>query len=142
MRLDDSVIIVTGGGLGIGKAYCQRLAREGASVVVADINKEAAESVAAELRSAEGDAIAVVTDVTKQDATEALARATMDRFGRIDALVNNAGMYQRPAVTRGPFEEISVDEWDRVMSVNLRGVFLCARAVVPQMKQQKRGKIV
>ena len=142
MRLEKQVVIVTGGGMGIGRAYCQRLAQEGASVVVADIVGDAAEAVAAEIRQAEGDAIAVRTDVTSQEATEQMARAAMDRYGRIDGLVNNAGMYQRPAVTRGPFEDIAVEEWDRVMAVNLRGVFLCARAVVPFMKQQRRGKIV
>ncbi len=142
MRLDKQVVIVTGGGLGIGKAYCERLAQEGASIVVADINGEAAESVAAELRKAETEAIAVRTDVTSQEATEQMAKAAIERFGHVDALVNNAGMYQRPAVTRGPFENISVEEWDRVMAVNLRGVFLCSRAVVPLMKAQGHGKIV
>jgi len=142
MRLDKQVIIVTGGGLGIGKAYSERLASEGASVVVADINAAAAEEVAAQIRTAEGEALALPTDVRDQASTEVMAQAVLSRFGRIDGLVNNAGMYQRPAVTRGPFEEISVDEWDRVMSVNLRGVFLCARAVVPTMKQQRRGKII
>ena len=66
----------------------------------------------------------------------------MERFGRIDGLINNAAIYQRPAVTRGPFEEIPVEEWDRLMGVNLRGVFLCCRAVVPHMKAQGSGKIV
>ena len=142
MKLENQVVIVTGGGLGIGRAYCERLGADGASIVVADIDGDAAEQVAAQLRRAETDAIAVRTDVTNQQATEEMARAAFDRFGRIDALVNNAGMYQRPAVSRGPFEQISVDEWDRVMAVNLRGVFLCARAVVPHMKQARRGKIV
>ena len=142
MRLEKQVIIVTGGGLGIGKAYCERLASEGASIVVADINREAAEAVAAELRAAESDAIAVSTDVRDEQSTAQMAKAVLKRFGHIDGLVNNAGMYQRPAVTRGPFEEISVAEWDQVMSVNLRGVFLCSKAVVPQMKRQGRGKIV
>jgi 3-oxoacyl-[acyl-carrier protein] reductase len=71
-----------------------------------------------------------------------MAQAALERFGRIDGLVNNAAMYQRPAVARGPFEELSVEEWDRVMAVNLRGVFLCSRAVVPAMKKQQYGKIV
>ncbi len=142
MRLDKQVVIVTGGGLGIGRAYCERMAREGASVAVVDINGDAAESVAAQIRAAEGEAFAVQTDVTSVEATEQMARSVLERFGRIDSLVNNAGMYQRPAVTRGPFEDIPVDEWDRVMAVNVRGVFLCSRAVVATMKQQRSGKIV
>src|SRR5581483_4683014 len=142
MRLENQVVIVTGGGLGIGRAYAERLGQEGARVAVVDIDAGAAEEVADGLRRAEADAIAVRTDVTDARATEEMATAVLERWGRIDALVNNAGMYQRPAVTRGPFEEIPIDEWDRVMAVNLRGVFLCARAVVPSMKRQRRGKIV
>jgi 3-oxoacyl-[acyl-carrier protein] reductase len=142
MRLEDQVVIVTGGAQGIGFAYCERLGQEGARVVVADINGERAEAAAARLRQAETEAFAVPMDVTRVEDTERLARATLERFGRIDALINNAAMYQRPAVTRGPFEELPVEEWDRLMAVNLRGVFLCARAVVPSMKQQRRGKIV
>ncbi|MPZ12979.1 MAG: glucose 1-dehydrogenase [Chloroflexi bacterium] len=141
-RLQSRAIIVTGGAQGIGRAYCERLAHEGASVVVADIDAQRAEAVAEELRGAEFDALAVAADVSDPTATERLVRAAVDRFGRIDGLVNNAAMYQRPAVSRGPFEEITVDEWDRVMAVNLRGVFLCARAVVPHMRRQRYGKIV
>lgn len=141
-RLDGRVIIVTGGAQGIGRAYCQRLAREGANVVVADIDGDRARAVAEELHGADAEALSIQTDVADQAATEHMARAAMERFGRIDGLVNNAAMYQRPAVTRGPFEEIPVDEWDRVMAVNVRGVFLCSRAVVPHMKQQRYGKIV
>ncbi len=141
-RLEGRVIIVTGGGMGIGQAYCQRLAGEGASVVVADINGPRAEAVAKELNDAELEALAVVTDVADSASTERMAQAALDRFGRIDGLVNNAAMYQRPAVSHGPFENIPVDEWDRVMAVNLRGVFLSSRAVVGQMKKQGYGKIV
>jgi len=141
-RFEGRVVIVTGGAQGIGRAYCERLAQEGASVVVADIDGPRAEAAVEEMRRGELDALAVTADVSDTASTERLAQAAIDRFGRIDALVNNAAMYQRPAVSRGPFEEIDVDEWDRVMAVNLRGVFLCARAVVPQMKRQRYGKIV
>jgi 3-oxoacyl-[acyl-carrier protein] reductase len=136
------VVIVTGGAQGIGRAYCERLAEDGASVIVADIDGSRAESVAAALRQAELEAIAVQADVADPAATEQMARLAVERYGRIDGLVNNAAMYQRPAVSRGPFEEISIEEWDRVMAVNVRGVFLCSRAVVPQMKRQSYGKIV
>lgn len=139
-RLDGRVIIVTGGAQGIGKAYCQGLAREGAKVVVADIDGSLAERAAEELGAAE--ALPVATDVSQLEGTERMVKATLDQFGRIDGLVNNAAVFQRPSVKRGPFEEISVEEWDRVMAVNVRGTFLCCRAVLPQMKQQKYGKIV
>jgi 3-oxoacyl-[acyl-carrier protein] reductase len=141
-RLKDQVLIVTGGAHGIGLAYCEGLAAEGARVVVADIDGQGAEAVAASLGESGHDALAVATDVSQPESTDTMARLTMERFGRIDGLINNAAIYQRPAVTRGPFEEIPVDEWDRLMGVNLRGVFLCCRAVVPHMKEQGRGKIV
>ena len=141
-RLKDCVIIVTGGGNGIGRAYSQGLAGEGAKVVVADIDGPAAETVAQDLGESWADALAVLTDVSQQDSTENMAAAAIDRFGRIDGLINNAAMFQRPNMYRGPFEEMPVEEWDRLMAINLRGIFLCCRAVVPQMKQQGSGKIV
>jgi len=141
-RLKDQVLIVTGGAHGIGLAYCEGLAAEGARVVVADIDGQGADAVAASLGEAGHDALAVTTDVSQPESTDTMARLTMERFGRIDGLINNAAIYQRPAVTRGPFEEIPVEEWDRLMGVNLRGVFLCCRAVVPHMKAQGSGKIV
>ena len=141
-RLKDQVLIVTGGAHGIGLAYCEGLAAEGARVVVADIDGQGAEAVVASLGESGHDGLAVATDVSQPESTDAMARLTMERFGRIDGLINNAAIYQRPAVTRGPFEEIPVEEWDRLMGVNLRGVFLCCRAVVPHMKEQGSGKIV
>ena len=141
-RLKDQVLIVTGGAHGIGLAYCEGLALEGARVVVADIDGQGADAVAASLGEAGHDALAVTTDVSQPESTDTMARLTMERFGRIDGIINNAAIYQRPAVTRGPFEEIPVEEWDRLMGVNLRGVFLCCRAVVPHMKAQGSGKIV
>jgi 3-oxoacyl-[acyl-carrier protein] reductase len=141
-RLDDRVIIVTGGAQGIGLAYCKGLAAEGAKVVVADIDRAASEAAAGVLGESGADALAVVGDVSNPEDTAELARATIERFGRIDGLINNAAMYQRPAMSRVPFDEIPVDEWDRLMAINLRGIFLCCRAVVPEMKRQQSGKIV
>ncbi len=141
-RLQDRVIIVTGGAHGIGRAYCDGLAREGARVVVADIDGVGAEAAVKALSTAGYEGMAVETDVSQPEATERMARATVERFGRIDGLINNAALFQRPAMSRVPFEQISVEEWDRLMAVNVRGVFLCCRAVVPYMKQHRRGKIV
>ena len=141
-RLKDQVIIVTGGAQGIGLAYCKGLAQEGAKVVIADINGTAAEAAAQMLGEAGADTLAVTTDVSRLEGTDEMAQATVPRFGRIDGLINNAAMYQRPAMSRVPFEQIPIDEWDQLMAVNLRGVFYCCRSVVPYMKEQKKGKIV
>jgi len=136
----DRVIIVTGGGKGIGKVYCHRLAEAGARVVVADIDAEANETTAAAIEAAGGKAIPVATDVSDPDAAQAMADATVSAYGRIDGLVNNASLMA--VLPRRPWHEIPIDEWDSVMAVNLRGVFLCCRAVFPHMQEQKKGKIV
>lgn len=141
-RLQDQVIIITGGAHGIGRAYCEGLAREGARVVVADIDGARTEEVVKTLSEGGHEALAVETEVSQPEATARMAQATMERFGRIDGLINNAALFQRPAMSRVPFEQIPVEEWDRLMAVNLRGIFLCCRAVVPTMKQQGRGKII
>jgi 3-oxoacyl-[acyl-carrier protein] reductase len=141
-RLRDRVIIVTGGAHGIGRAYCDGLAQEGARVVVADVDGDAAEALARALSKSGHGALAVCADVSEPEATEHIAQATMERFGRIDGLINNAAIFQRPAMSRVPFEQIPVEEWDRLMAVNLRGIFLSCRAVVPAMKRQRQGKII
>ena len=141
-RLLDRVIIVTGGAHGIAKVYCESLAQEGARVVVADIDGPGAEAVVQALGEGGKDVLAVQVDVSKPDDTEQMAHAAIERFGRIDGLINNAAIYQRPALSRVPFEQIPLDEWDQLMAVNLRGIFLCCRAVVPYMKQQGSGKII
>ena len=140
MRLKDKVAIVTGGGVGIGKAYAQGLAKEGAKVVVADIQDAEAKKVAADIQQGGGDAIAISVDVTSPEKTQSMAEAALKRYGRIDALVNNAGLYS--ALKKKPFMEIDPEEWDRVMSVNVKGLFLCVKAVYPAMKRQGKGKIV
>lgn len=140
MRLRDKVAIVTGGGVGIGRAYSLGLAKEGAKVVVADIQDKEAEKVAAEIKRLDGEAFAVAVDVTSAEKTQAMADATVKRYGRIDVLVNNAALYS--TIKKKPFMEIEVAEWDRVMEVNLRGLFLCAQAIYPAMKRQGKGKII
>ena len=138
MRLADKVIIVTGGASGMGRAYCLGLAAAGARVVIADI--EDPQTVVAEITATGAQALGVGCDVSREDDTRRLAAETLARFGRIDVLVNNAAVYG--TLTRRPFTEISVEEWDRVMAVNLRGLFLCAQAVCPAMKSQGKGKII
>jgi NAD(P)-dependent dehydrogenase (short-subunit alcohol dehydrogenase family) len=140
--LEGRVAIVTGGGHGIGKAYCQALAENGAAIVVAEIDGDAAERTASDLRSAGARAIEVQTDVADEASTRAMAQRSLSAFGRIDVLVNNAAVFATIPISRVPLEEISVEEWDRVMAVNLRGVFLACKAVLPAMREQGYGKII
>jgi 3-oxoacyl-[acyl-carrier protein] reductase len=140
MRLKDKVAIVTGGGVGLGKAYSQALAKEGARVVVADLQEAEAKKVAADIKQSGGEALAVYVDVTSVEKTQAMAQAALQAYGRIDILVNNAGLYS--ALKKKNFMEIDPEEWDRVMAVNVKGLFLCVKAVYPSMKQQKKGKII
>jgi len=138
MRLTNKVVIVTGGGVGIGHAYSLGLAAEGARVVVADIADP--QPTVKEIEARGGQALGVSCDVSREEDTLDLATRTLQRFGRIDVLVNNAAIYG--VLQRRPFMEIPVQEWDRVMAVNLRGLFLCARAVFPAMKAQGKGTII
>lgn len=138
MRLEDKVAIVTGGARHIGAVYARRLAAEGASVVIADVldGKE----VVREIVSADGKAMALKVDVSKEEDTLRMAEETVRSFGRIDILVNNAAIFV--SLRRRPFFEITAEEWDQVAAVNIKGPFLCAKAVFPQMKKQKSGKII
>ncbi len=138
--LTGRVAVITGGGKGIGKVYAQEFARAGAKVVAADIDGEAAQAVAQGIVTANGEAIGLRTDVSDEQATMDMAKAALDRFGGIDILINNASMMS--VLPRRSWMEIPVKEWDDVMAVNLRGLFLAARAVVPAMKERGRGKIV
>jgi 3-oxoacyl-[acyl-carrier protein] reductase len=138
--LDNKVAIVTGGANGLGKAYCLRMAQEGAKVVVADIAEKEAQAVVSEIKATGGTAIALKTDVTSEAATQKMAEETIKAFGCIDALVNNAGFYH--GMSRKPFNEIPLAEWDKMLDVSVKGTWLCTRAVFPQMKKQNKGKII
>jgi NAD(P)-dependent dehydrogenase (short-subunit alcohol dehydrogenase family) len=138
MRLGGKVAIVTGGARHIGAAYCRRLAAEGAAVVIADILD--GEGVARQIVAAGGKAIALKVDVSREEDTTRMAEEALRAFGRIDILVNNAAIFLN--LQRHPFYEISAEEWDRVSAVNIKGPFLCAKAVFSQMKQQRSGKII
>jgi len=124
----SDAVIVTGAASGLGAVYCRELAAAGYTVVGAD------------LAPVDDVDLAVEVDVTDRASTEELARHVVERFGRIDALVNNAAVYS--TIVKKPFEEISDDEWDRVLAANVKGAWLCARAVAPAMRRQGRGKIV
>lgn len=142
LKLKGRVAIVTGAGHGIGKAYARRLAEEGASVVIAEIDAKSAESVAEELNAEGFRALAVPTDVTRPDSVNEMAKLAAETFGRIDILVNNAAIFISVPMSRAPFDEIDPDEWDRMMAVNVKGAWLSSCAVAPYMRKQEYGKII
>ncbi|HUW14985.1 MAG TPA: SDR family NAD(P)-dependent oxidoreductase [Anaerolineae bacterium] len=137
-RFGGKVAIVMGAGRGMGRAVALLLAKEGARVAVNDINGPAAKAVAEEARQCGAEAIDVPGDVSDAQDVSRAVEETISRFGRIDILVNNAGI----SSTTRPLETIADDEWSKVIDVNLKGVFLFMRAVLPHMKEQRSGKIV
>jgi 3-oxoacyl-[acyl-carrier protein] reductase len=139
MRLSGRVAIVTGGGNGIGQAIAGGLAREGAKVVIADINSEAAKQTEAEIHKSGGEAMVVVTDVSSEESTRNMAQQVIAAYGKVDILINDAA---HPPLPRKPWYEMSVEEWSKPFNVDLRGCFLCSKAVFPQMKAQQSGRII
>jgi 3-oxoacyl-[acyl-carrier protein] reductase len=137
MRLAGKIAVVTGGAQGIGRAIALGLAREGANIVVADVQAEKAKTVAEEIAALRVQALPVEVDVASESAVKRLARETFDRFGHADILVNDAGIY-----LKAPVVEIIEENWDRTINVNLGGNFLCCRAFVPSMRKQKGGRII
>src|SRR4030042_4642632 len=138
MRLQDKVAIVTGSARGIGKAYALRVFEEGAKVVIADILDT--KGVKQTIEEKGGEVLGLHTDVAEEESTQEMARRTIERFGRIDILINNAAIFAN--IVKKPFYKITAKEWDEVIRVNLKGIFLCCKAVYPQMKKQGKGKII
>jgi NAD(P)-dependent dehydrogenase (short-subunit alcohol dehydrogenase family) len=137
-RFEGKVVLVTGAGRGIGRASATAFAREGARVVVADVATEAGEATAAAIRAAGGDATFVRTDVSQASQVESLVRHALGIHGRLDVAHNNAGIEGQ----RGSVADCTEDTWDRVLSVNLKGVWLCMRSEIQQMLRQGSGAIV
>ena len=138
MFLEGRVAIVTaGGGPGIGSAISRALAKEGATVVIAELDPTRASKVADEIKRAGGKALAVPTDVSKKSAVTAMVERAVREFGKVSILVNHAGL-----VPGGPIEQLGEETWDRTLAVHLKGNYLCSQAVVPHMKKERWGRIV
>jgi len=137
--LTNKVAIITGGGRGLGQAYCLGFAEEGAKVVVADIIS--CDETIEQIKAKGGETIAVTANVTQMDTLTAMAKAAIDQFGRIDILVNNAALYGDIGGMKA-MNDISEEEWDRLMAINVKGVWNATKAVLPQMQAQNYGKII
>ncbi len=138
--LRDRVVIVTGGGQGIGRALSKAYARAGAFPVIAELNVERGNAVAKEIAEFGARALVVETDVADYKSVERMTEQVLQEFGRIDVLVNNAAIFS--TIKMRPFDQIPLEEWDRVMHVNTTGVYYCCRAVVAAMRKAKYGRIV
>lgn len=137
LNLEGKTAVVTGASSGLGRAVAMSLGRSGVSVVVAGLEPEGLEETADMIRGAGGQATPIEADISKADQVEALAEGAKVAFGGTDILVNNAGVYPN-----GPWHEISEEEWDFVFSVNVKGYFLCSKAVRPQMLERGGGSII
>lgn len=140
MDVADRVVIITGGGRGIGRAYAHNFAKLGAIPVIAEIDRDSADTVVGEIESAGGKALAIPTDVASEDSVANMVETTMRTYGRIDALVNNAAVHV--SLTRLKFYEMPYEEWESVIRLNLGGVFLCSKAVAPAMIEAGWGRII
>jgi NAD(P)-dependent dehydrogenase (short-subunit alcohol dehydrogenase family) len=138
--LKDRVVIITGGGQGIGRVFAKAFAKAGARVVIAEVNESKAEAVAEDILREVGKVLAVTTDVADPASIEEMVRIVEDNWGRIDVLINNAGIFS--TLEMRPFDQIPLEEWERVLRVNLTGPFLCARAVLPAMRRAQWGRII
>jgi 3-oxoacyl-[acyl-carrier protein] reductase len=138
--LKGRVAIVTGAGQGIGRAFAKALAAQGAIPVIAELNEAKAAAVSREIMEAGGKALAVQTDVADEASIKEMVEVVDDEFGRIDVLINNAAIFS--TLDMRPFDQIPLEEWERVLRVNLTGPFLCARAVLPAMRKAKGGRII
>jgi NAD(P)-dependent dehydrogenase (short-subunit alcohol dehydrogenase family) len=138
--LKDRVVIITGAGQGIGRAFAKAFAMTGARAVIAERNEKSAAAVAEEILKADGQVLAVTTDVADPASIAEMIEVVEDEYGRIDVLINNAGIFS--TLEMRPFDQIPLEEWEQVLRVNLTGPFLCARAVLPAMRRAKWGRII
>ena len=138
--LEDKVAIITGAGRGIGRAFALRFAEEGARLFLPDISLERAENVANEIRNKGGRAVAIHTDISDENDTMKMAEMVMQHYGRVDILVNNAAIYY--GIEAKPWDTWTVKDWDQIFSVNVRGTWLCCKAIAPLMIKQSTGKII
>jgi 3-oxoacyl-[acyl-carrier protein] reductase len=137
LNLKNKIAIVTGARRGMGRTHALVLAQAGAKVVVSDISSEDCEKVVKEIEKEKGEALAVKCDVSKKGEVDELIKKTIDKWGKIDILVNNAGICQFK-----PFLDLTEEEWERTININLKGYFLCAQAAAKEMAKQKKGAIV
>jgi NAD(P)-dependent dehydrogenase (short-subunit alcohol dehydrogenase family) len=138
--LKDRVVIITGAGQGIGRVFAKAFAMAGARAVIAERNEKTAAAVAAEILKSDGQALAVTTDVADPASIAEMIEVVEDEYGRIDVLINNAAIFS--TLTMRPFEQIPLEEWEQVLRVNITGVMLCSRAVLPAMRKAKWGRII
>lgn len=137
MRLDGKVAIITGAGVGIGRATAVMFGKEGASVIVADIDQEKGMETVGLIRSESGEAIFVQVNISKAHDVEKMVRTAIDTYGKLDILVNNAGIYLQASVV-----DTSEEDWNRILDVNLKGVFLCCKYSIPEMVKGGRGGVI
>ncbi|MBU5213347.1 glucose 1-dehydrogenase [Heyndrickxia oleronia] len=137
MRLENKVAIITGGGTGIGRETALLFAKEGAKVVVTDINQDSGNQTVKDLQANGNEALFIHHDVSNEDDWKKVAKETIDQFGKVDILFNNAGIYKIK-----PLAEIELDEWNRLMSINVTGVFLGMKHIMPLMAEQKKGSVI
>ena len=138
--LKDKVAIITGAGRGLGKEFAMRFAREGAKLLLPDISLERAEGTAKEIKAMGGEAAAMLTDISEEKDTQKMAEEVMRLYGKVDILLNNAAMYY--GVGRRKWDAWTVEDWDRMFEVNVRGTYLCCKSIAPLMVKAGKGKII
>jgi 3-oxoacyl-[acyl-carrier protein] reductase len=138
--LKDKVAIITGAGRGIGRAFALRYAEEGAKLLLPDISLERAEGVVKEIAAMGGEAVAMETDISDENATRKMVEKVVQQYGRVDILVNNAAIWY--GVEAVPWDTWKVEDWDRILAVNVKGTWLCCKAIAPLMIKQSSGKII
>ena len=138
--LKEKVAVITGAGRGLGREFALRFAREGAKLLLPDIDLQRAENTTREINSAGGEASVIETDISSEKSTREMAEKADQRYGKVDILLNNAASYY--GVNNKPWDAWTVEEWDKMFEVNVKGTWLCCKAIAPLMKKQSRGKII